>query len=316
MARTETKTDAQQEIVDRIIVALEAGPQEWKRTWKTLGISGMPRNGSSKRGYNGLNIWLLALRGYSDARWFTYKQAAALDAQVRKGEKGTKVFFWQFLPVWEDASGKQVRKPTKAQIKSGAVKKVREIPMFRVYTVFNAMQIDGLAEVTVPDVTPGDKYADAAEVLDALGAEVIHGGDEASYSPSLDCIRLPLPGQFDTIEDYWATRAHETTHWTGHKSRCNRDLKLNRFGDEKYAMEELVAELGSAMLCGLLGIDGEMQHPSYIANWLKVLRGDKYAVFTAATAAQKAVNFIMEGGNAATVTPEESEAGSEMAQAA
>jgi len=278
---TAPKNDWYQDVTDRIVAALEAGPGEWSKPWKSMGINGMPRNGKSGRHYNGLNIWLLAIAGYSDARWYTFNQAKDLGANVRKGEKGTKIVYWQFIP--EKVEGVETGK---------------KIPLLRVFTVFNREQVEGLpADVgeVAPSIHLAGTHTEAMTVLEAVGADVRHGGDHACYSPAEDCIRLPNVEQFHTIENYLATRAHETLHWTGAEGRLNRDLK-NRFGSDAYAMEELVAEIGAAFLCAHLGVEGDLQHPNYLAHWLKVLRGDKYAVFGAARAAQQAVDLILNAG--------------------
>lgn len=286
MARSTTKTapknDWYQDVTDRIIAALEAGPGEWSKPWKSLGTNGMPRNGKSGRHYNGLNVWLLALAGYSDARWYTFNQAKDLGANVRKGEKGTKIVYWQFIPE-KDENGVETGK---------------KIPLLRVFTVFNAQQIDGLPGVEkAPEVDPTVGFEKAAEIVAKLGVSMNHGGDRACYIPAEDRIRLPEPGQFANLAHYWSTTLHELGHWTGHASRLDRKLG-NRFGSNEYAMEELVAEITAAFTCAALGIEGELAHPEYIGHWLKVLKGDKYAVFAAAREAQKAANFILTGGGA------------------
>jgi putative DNA primase/helicase len=296
-----TRVDWYQSITDTIITeleALQANPGSgWKQPWEGMWRSGIPQNGASGRRYNGLNIWLLALRGHGDPRWYTYKQAAGLKAQVRKSEKGTKVFFWQFFKKYVDMNGNPVRKPSKADIASGAVRNVGSSPFLKVYTVFNAEQIDGLPTLDIPDVEPGMKYLEAQALLEILEVDVNHvpGTNTACYRPGSDSVILPAPGQFDSIEHYWATALHEVVHWTGNKARLDRDLNV-RFGTDAYAMEELVAELGSAFLCAHLGIEGELRHPEYVAGWLTRLRSDKYAIFKAASLAQKAVDFVLEGG--------------------
>jgi antirestriction protein ArdC len=297
-----THSDWYADVTDRIIASLEAGPGEWAKPWKSLSVNGMPRNGSSNRAYNGINVWLLALSGFSDARWYTFNQARNLSASVRKGEKGTKIVYWQFIAK-KDANGDDTD---------------RKIPFLRVFTVFNASQIDGLASGEAPpavDASVG--YERAARCIATLGASVAHGGDRAYYSPTDDQIRLPSPGQFDSLAHYWSTSLHEHAHWTGHERRLARDLR-NRFGSDAYAMEELIAEISAAFTCAALGIEGELAHPEYINSWLKVLRGDKRAVFSAAAAAQKAASLILNGGAVEAEAEAEAEATDEvpLAQAA
>lgn len=293
MARNQNapKTDWYQEVTDRIVASLEAGPEAWVKPWKDMGRGGLPRNGKTGRKYSGVNVWLLALSGYGDSRWFTFNQAKEMGASVRKGEKGTKIVFWTFLPQ-----------------KENGVETGKKIPMLRVFTVFNAEQIEGLPTTEpVPEVNPAVGFEKAAQVVAALGATVLHGGDVACYNTSTDAIRLPDAHQFNNLAHYWATNLHEHAHWTGHSSRLDRQL-ANRFGSDAYAMEELVAEITSAFTCAALGIEGEMSHPGYIAAWLKILKGDKHAVFSAARAAQKAADFILNGGaQQDTVEEDESE---------
>lgn len=327
---SKAKTDWYEELTNRIISVLEElalNPKAWSKPWK--GLSGMPRNGLTGRHYNGFNVWLLALVGRGDPRWYTFNQAKEATGYkrnpdwkgrsdtyrgvkkwvwtgegedpghgVRKGEHGTHVFYWHFVKKYEDRdTGREIRKPSQSQIVSGKAKLARTIPVIKVYTVFNATQIDGLPTLDIPDIDPGEKYAQAQALVEILSVDVRHhaGSDVAGYSPKTDDIQLPAPGQFKDIEHYWATALHEVVHWTGHGSRLDRDLSV-RFGSDAYAFEELVAEIGSAFLCAHLGIEGELQHPQYIAHWLKRLREDKYAVFKASSLAQQAMDFILAGG--------------------
>jgi antirestriction protein ArdC len=126
--------------------------------------------------------------------------------------------------------------------------------------------------------------------IKAQRALIKHGGNRAFYVPSADYIQLPELDQFKSSHDYYATSLHELSHWTGHESRLNRDFS-GRFGNEAYAFEELVAELGSAMLCAHLKLDGQLQHSSYIASWLKVLKDDPKNILKASAQAQKILNF-------------------------
>jgi len=300
---------------------------DWQAPW--WGMSGAPHNGLTDRNYSGFNVILLRLTGRDDPRWFTFDQAKQAvgykrnpkwkgkadtfkgirkwlwkgedddpNHGVRKGEKGRHVFFWRFIRKYVDSfTGKAVRKPTKEQIANHEVRCTANIPMIKVYVVFNADQIEGLPAIPVPEVDPTQKYASAQALLDILGVTVNHkaGGNTAAYNKASDEIVMPAPGQFDSVEEYWATLMHEVIHWTGHTTRLNRSLK-GRFDEDAYAMEELVAEFGAAFLCTHLGIEGNLQHPQYLAHWVKRLQSDKYAAFTASTMAQKAVDFILNGG--------------------
>ena len=215
----------------------------------------------------------------------TYRQAVELRAHVRKGEKGSPVVYANSITR------------TETDTDSG-VDVARDIHFLKGYTVFNVEQIDGLpAQYTAPasprlDVSA--RIARAERFFGATGATLAHGGNRAFYRPSTDSIVLPPFETFRDAESYYATLAHETTHWTAHESRLARDFGAKRFGSEGYAIEELVAELGAAFLCADLDLTLEPRedHAAYIANWLHVLKTDNRAIFTAATHAQRAADFI------------------------
>lgn len=267
-------TDIYQDVTDRIIAALESGSIPWHKPWNSKG-GDFPHNAYTGRQYSGVNVLLLlcqqASKGYASNGWLTYKQAQLADGTVKKGEKGTHVVFWQFKRV--DEEGEKV------------------IPLCRSYVVFNTEQCEGL---TLRDY--GSQALPATEIdsyLLAAGAVLKHGGNRACYSPSQDVITMPERGAFQNLNDYHATLLHEATHWTGHKSRLDRDL-TGRFGTNAYAAEELIAEMGAAFLCARFGVPvQELQHAGYLQSWLSVLRADKRAIFTASSAAQKAADYIL-----------------------
>jgi len=271
------RPDIKQEVTDRIIAALEEGTAPWVKGWQG-GNSATPVNGASGRHYNGVNVLLLWLEAdscaYTSNKWYTYKQAAGLDAQVRKGEKGTKIVFWNIIEKEDEKTGE-----------------LKKIFFTRYYTVFNADQIDGL-EVEVPvEVTPAERHARADALIVATQADVIYGRGRACYAPSFDRIEMPAIEQFEHESEYYSTHIHELAHWTGAKSRLDRDLS-GRFGSASYAMEELVAELSAAFVCAEIGIDGKLQHAEYISSWVAKLKEDKNAIFTAASAARKASDYL------------------------
>ena len=270
------KIDIYQEITDKIIVSLENGQPAWVKPWACIG---QPRNAITGRGYNGINLLLLGMSDYTSQAWLTYKQAADVGGQVRKGELGTKVVLYKPFVV------KDVNAPVAGTEKS--------IPMMRAFTVFNTQQIDGLptkyTEAPKPLITDFMGNA-AADTLLSL-ATIQPGKPTACFIPSKDVIQLPERTHFKSEADYYATALHELTHWTGHKSRLARTFGA-RFGDNAYAFEELVAELGAAFSCAHCGINGQLQHAAYIKTWLAVLRKDKKAIFTAAAAARKAVEYV------------------------
>jgi antirestriction protein ArdC len=275
--------DLYQEVTDRIVASLEAGVAPWVRPWSG-DVDPLPLNASTQRPYRGVNVLLLQLeafaRGFSRNCWMTYRQADELGCHVRKGEHGSTVVFFKMHEV-----------PCDSVAEDQAA--TRRIPMLRAYTVFNVAQIDGLpADLTQPAAPPAWLPHDEAEkLLKASGATIRHGGHRAYYSPGDDVIQLPEPGLFEDRGGYYATALHELVHWTGHASRCHRQFG-KRFGEAAYAMEELVAELGSGFIAAHCRLDGQLQHASYLASWLKVLKSDKRAVFTAAAKAQQAADFL------------------------
>ena len=282
---SKAKRDVYQEVTDRIITELEAGTVPWVKPWATAG-SHMPHNANTGRQYNGVNVLLLwmaaASKGYSSQSWVTFKQAKELGGHVRKGEHGERVVFWRFLDkIKKDAATGEEHN--------------ERIPLLRAYTVFNVEQCEGLTLPAreVVELTEHERHAAAEALIACSGARIVYGGGRACYIPSQDTIHMPELGTFNEAAGYYATHLHELTHWTGHKARCDRDLS-GRFGDESYAAEELIAEMGAAFLCAELGIKGELRHASYLESWLRVLKGDKRAIFTAASMATKAATYIKE----------------------
>jgi antirestriction protein ArdC len=285
------KTDIYQRITDKIVHQLESGVRPWMQPWSAGADGGRiirPRrfNGQPYNGINVVMLWSAAdEKGYHSPTWMTFKQALEFEAHVRKGEQGT-------LVVYAD---KILRTETNTETGEEAE---RAIPFMKGYTVFNVEQIEGLPAhfyaKPEPKSEPVARIAHADEFFTATGAQIVHGGSRAFYAPSDDTIHLPCIDCFHDAESYYATLAHEATHWTRHPSRLNRDLGRKRWGDEGYAMEELVAELGSAFLSADLDLTPGVRddHASYIASWIKVLKNDKCAVFAAVSHAQRAVDFL------------------------
>jgi antirestriction protein ArdC len=259
-----------------IIAELEKGAIPWVKPWRA--DSSADKNIISQKPYQGINRLILGMssmaKGYSVPVWASYKQWESLGANVRKGEKGTQIVFYS--PVTKEND--------KGEKESYAVLKA--------YWVFNASQVDG---IELAPVAPVDKPFNAVDVAEQriikTGAVISHGGDSAFYMPSKDRIQLPHKSAFNSESNYYATAFHELVHWSGHESRCNRDLK-GRYGNPSYAFEELVAEMGAAFLCGDYGIQGELRHAGYIESWLKACRDDSKAIFKASALAQKAVDYI------------------------
>lgn len=279
------KTDIYQRVTDAIVKAIEEGAGTYKMPWRTSGsIVRSPINAASRKPYRGVNIlvlWAIAQeKGYRTGTWATYKQWQELGAQVRKGEKSANVVFWKFL------DREETQKETEET-------RTRKIPMAREYWVFNADQVDGYALPERQAETKDQRIESVELFFRELGIQIKPGGNEAFYSPVTDCVHLPPFGAFKEPLYYYSVLSHEATHWTAAKHRLDRDLSA-RFGSESYAMEELIAELGSAFLCGELGLptDPRTDHAPYIASWLKVLKNDKRAIFTAAAKAQQAADWL------------------------
>ena len=280
-------TDLYTTVTNQIIAALEAGTPPWVCPWDRSHGSAIPANLTTGRPYRGINVLLLNLQqivgGYADSRWLTFQQARQLGGHIRRGESGTRIVFFKLLD----------RDDLAASAAPSAARKV--IPLLRSFTVFNAAQVDGLpASLTTQAPAPEgwNPVAVADALLSGSGAQIQHGGNRAFYNPSLDLIQLPPLSAFSTSASYYSTALHEVTHWTGHTSRCNR-LQSARQHIEAYAFEELVAEMGSAFLNARCGLAGTLHHASYINDWLRALRTDRRLVFSAASMAQKAVDYLI-----------------------
>lgn len=275
--------DIFQVITDKIVTAIEKGTKEWKMPWHTKGGMSVEPVNVLGRSYRGMNTWLLMIaaeeRGYKSNVWGTYKAWSAKKCNVRKGEKSTMVVFWKKTEY------KQKNTNGEDEDKKGLV--------LRYYNVFNADQVEGYTPKVVEELPLEKRIENAESFFNKLDVDLRHGGNRAYYNHGKDFVQLPEFAQFKSAEDYYSTRGHETVHWTGHESRNNREFG-KRFGDLAYAFEELVAELGSAFLCAHLGLSNEPRedHAQYINNWLKVLENDKKAVFTAASKAQAALDFL------------------------
>ena len=276
-------------VTDSIVAAIEAGASEFRLPWQRTGIGNiLPVNAATCTAYNGVNIlslWAEAMtRGYDRGIWATYRQWASLGAQVRKGARGSCVIFYKEYEAEPDPDNESDDGKRR---------------FARASWVFNAQQVDGFDLPDIPDLPPIERITKADQLIEKNGADIRHGGEQAYYRRKDDFIQMPDERLFTAddeakrTEDYYAVLFHELTHWTGAAHRLDRDLH-KRFGDDTYAMEELVAELGSAFLCGELSITPRPRpdHTGYIAHWLEVMKEDKRAIFTAAARASEAVTFL------------------------
>jgi antirestriction protein ArdC len=285
------RRDVYQSITDQIIEELERGVRPWLKPWNAGHMAGrvllpLRHNGVGYRGVNILSLWMAALaKGYRSPIWMTFKQALDLGGAVRKGEKGSLTVF--------------ANKLNRTEIDSDTGEEIdAAFHYLKGYTVFNTDQIDGLPAQYYPAPAPVletmPRIAQAEAFFAALNADIRHGGPRAYYATRSDHVQMPPFESFRDPDSYYATLAHECAHWTGHPSRLARDLGGKRFGDNGYAMEELVAELGAAFTCATLDLTPELRgdHASYLAHWLTVLKTDKRAIFTAAAHAQAAADFL------------------------
>jgi antirestriction protein ArdC len=271
------KKDLYAEVTATVVRQIEEGAGTWRMPWHAIAQAGEPVNASTGKGYRGGNHLVLGMvaasQGWSGT-WATYKQWQSLGAQVRKGEKSTQGVKWS--PIEDKATGD------------------RKLVPFT-FSVFSAEQVDGWDAPARAEVDTPERIEAAEVFFAALGADVRHGGNRAYYAPVADYIGLPELEQFDDAPAYYSTRAHESAHWTGHASRLARDLS-GRFGSDAYAAEELVAELSAAFTCARLGLSmaPRPDHAAYLASWLRVLRADTSALFTAASKAQDASDHLAE----------------------
>jgi antirestriction protein ArdC len=278
------KRDLYAEVSARIVAELERGAAPWVKPWAATAGQNVPCNAVSNRPYSGCNVillWLARNRGWSTSRFLTFKQAIEAGGNVRRGEHGTKVYFVKQLQV-KDGNGEEAES--------------RLVPITREFTVFNIAQCDGLPETIRTDKPMRVRNTDtrdalADDFLRSTGADIREGHGEAYFVPSHDFISMPAFQAFKGADHFYNVAFHELTHWTGHKSRLDRDLK-NRFGSRDYAAEELIAELGAAFLSAEFGFDGDVRNAGYLATWIELLRADKRAFFTACSKASKAADYL------------------------
>jgi antirestriction protein ArdC len=297
------RRDFRREVTDRIIDMLETGVAPWQKPWNPADASlDMPMNPTTGKNYRGGNaIHLMAtslLRGYGDPRWMTYRQAAVLGWQVRKGEKGTQIEFWETKPA-SDTRSEAIRAEDGDGNQPAGEPDERDGNrlIHRVYTVFNAKQIESIPERTPNERTVFEVIEAAERILKNSGATILHDqADRAFYNRWADSIHLPPKHAFQDAAGYYGTALHELAHWSGHPSRLNRATltKSYRFGDISYAREELRAELASVFLAAERGIPNDPeQHAAYVSSWINVLKQDKNEIFRAAHDASRAADFLV-----------------------
>ncbi|MGE5153073.1 MAG: ArdC family protein [Bdellovibrio bacteriovorus] len=291
MAGREEKVPYYEQVANKLIEQLEAGTAPWQKPWEPGSIH-LPHNPVSGTRYKGSNVLWLEMQGRGDPRWMTYKQANSVDAQVRRGEKGTLVQYWKLtdqIPV-KDERGKPV-----LDGEGNKVYRNVQLDKPKVFSavVFNAEQIDGLPplQIKTPD---WDRHERAESVLQASGVEIRHDQqDRAFYRPATDRIHLPTRDSFKSADTYYSTALHELGHASGHPTRLDRDL-AHPFGSVGYAKEELRAEIASLMIGDRLGIGHDPgQHAAYVKSWVQVLKEDPKEILRASRDADKISGYVL-----------------------
>lgn len=288
--------DINQIVTDKIINILERGTVKTGARWTGGNATGLPLNARTGEPYHGINVLVLwaemADKTYASSQWLTFKQAADMGANVRKGEKSVMCVYYRTVGKRDE---------------SNADDEQETYFMAKPFWLFNVAQIDGLpADLTATAIRATEKsfnpHQEAEQLLVNSKASIHYGFDSAYYSPSADKICLPARERFTSESNFYATALHELSHWTGSETRLNRSFG-KRFGDDAYAFEELVAELGAAFTVGQLGmIDATIEaHADYVQSWIKVLKDDKKAIFTAASQAAKASDFILNQAFSAAI---------------
>ncbi len=290
------KRDIYQEVTDKIVRVLDrVSPNDWQPPFAGLAAQGLPLNPITNHRYQGINIPSLWFdqqdKRFASNQWASFNQWKDKGAAVRKGEKGSPIIFYKTL--------------TREEENDSGERQDIQIPMMRFYTVFNADQVEGYdhhesAPANETDLVTRIENADV--FCKATGADIRHGGAGAYYDRRGDFINLPETIHFretstaSATENYYATLLHELTHWTGAPHRLHRDKAKTKSERDKYAFEELIAELGAAFLCAELGITQTPRedHAHYLKNWLQALKGDKKYIFKAAAQAAKASDYLRE----------------------
>src|SRR5271170_6449031 len=269
-------------ITQNVLKQLEQGVAPWRKPWS----SSIPRNLVSKKSYRGLNVFLLATQGYGSPYWVTFNQAKRLGAYVRQRENGTLVSFWKFNE-YARKNGKTGELENKTSV------------LLRYYRVFNIEQCEGLKALYGDDQKPVNPIAECESIANRMpNAPRIEQHSQAFYRPSADMVGMPSRSCFESPEGYYSTLFHELTHSTGHRSRLNRfeeNLTDQQFGSESYSKEELIAEMGAAMMAGIAGISHATitNSASYLQSWINRLKSDSRLIISAASHAQKATDYIL-----------------------
>lgn len=268
-------------VTERILKQMEQGVIPWQKSWMT--VCDGAYNRISKKSYSLINQLMLMHHG----EYATFKQWKELGGTIRKGEKAEQVVFWKMQEAEEEKNGEIIKKT---------------VPLLRYYNVFHISQVDGVESEMVNKLIEHDGIKEAEDVKNNYAKreqleikEIIT--DKACYIPQLDQISMPCKEQFSDIKKFYSTLFHEMVHSTGAKKRLDREIK-NNFGSEKYSKEELVAEIGSAGLMNMLGLETEYtfsNSTAYLQSWIKVLKNDNRFIISASSKAEKAIHYILNG---------------------
>jgi antirestriction protein ArdC len=287
--------DVYQVITNRLIEKLEAGCVPWRKPWRSIGA---PRNLVSKKLYRGVNVWLLTVQGYTSPHWATIRQINELGGSVRKGEKATPVVFWRIY-----VDGVELKAGEHEPESQGTEGQSKRRFVLRYFSVFNTEQCELPPSVTEKLALPEQQQLDPIEACEKILAgmpnppEIVHAGDKAFYSPATDRVTMPPRSLFGSSDDYWCTLWHEEAHATGAPKRLNRDSikEAAPFGSATYSVEEIIAEMTAAYLCGIAGIENRTidNSAAYIAGWAERLRADRKLIVHAAAQAQRACDYVL-----------------------
>ena len=272
-------------VTDKILNLLEEGTVPWHKPWRT--VDDFPKNLVSKKPYRGINVWMLAFSPFSSPWWLSYKQAKSLGGNVKEGEKSTPIIFWKWIDITDKETGDD-----------------KKIPFMRYYAGFNSDQCEGIEEkIPVPENADQLEEFDPIDCCDQVWENYPkkplykEAGNIACYNPLSDLITMPPRKRFDSPVHFYGTFFHEMVHSTGHEERLKREGVAERdfMNQHEYSKEELVAEMGAAMLCGTCGIENKLieNSASYINTWMQRIRDDKKLIISASSQAQKAVDHVL-----------------------
>lgn len=303
-SQIEARVDVKSQVARDLIEAMEKGDTPWQKPWGSQSM--LPMNATTQNAYRGINRILLALSGRSSNRWCTFQQATAKRWRIKKGEKGTMIVKVVDLAGFgKDNSPASLEEASRLlQESSEQDAKKRGGMALKRYWVFNSEQIEGMPEAETEPQADVEPTAKAEAIVRALteqtGLIVVHGGNNACYVPALDEVRLPPVRSFRSQYDMWATKLHECAHSTMHAKRLNRtEAYAKRWGDEAYALEELTAEISSAIMAGETGVPMSQDpahvqsHASYLRSWVKAITNDPMAIFTAAKNADRICEYML-----------------------